>query len=117
MSYQKIADIITKISEKTKNESIEWETTEKEGVYQVSLSNYSVRVFKVPGRENPMEEEDYIIQVMNGQGEIVEEVSDVDIKSVLTDAYTMMKSTFELARRKAMGVDVALDSILGELDD
>ena len=116
MSYQKTADIIIKISKKTQDDLIEWETTERAGKYQVSFSNYSIRIFKSISNETPGDD-DYIIQVINGYGETVEEVSDVDIKSLLPDAYKIMKNTYELARRKAMGVDEALDSILDELDE
>lgn len=116
MSYNKIAVLIKKIHEKSTNGSIEWEGTEEEGTYQVSFSNYSVRIST---RFNPAypDQSDQIIQIINSSGELVEEVSDIDLKDLIPKAYEVMKNIHELARRQVMGVEHALDSILGELDD
>lgn len=115
MSYNKIVNIVKKILEKTNNGSIEWEGTERGDTYQVSFSNFSVRLFP---RDNPhTPDTDYIIQIINSDGEIVEEVSDEDLKSLLSEAFTKMKQLHELARRQVMGVEGALDAILSELDD
>mgnify|MGYP000198919873 CR=1 FL=1 len=116
MSYKKIINIIQKIHTKTNNDLIEWETTEESGIYQVSFSTYSIRISERQSYSTP-EEHDFIIQIINNMGDIVEEVSDEDIASSLEKAYHIMKSTYELARRKAMGVDLALDTILDELEN
>ena len=114
MSNKKIANIVEKINEKTTAGLLEWESTETEGTYQVSFVNYSVRILS---KYNPQyaDENDYIIQVMNSNGELVEEVYDEEFKGFLDKAYDKMKNIHELARRQVMGVDKALESILDEL--
>lgn len=115
MSYQKIADIITKVYERTNANLVEWEATEQQNKFQVSFANYSLRISVKENSLDP-DDNDYIIYVINSYGEIVEEVSDEDLRQLLPDAFMKMKSIYELARRKAMGVDYALDSILDELN-
>ena len=44
MAYKKIADLVVKLYDKTVQGEIPWEATDKEGVFQKSFSNYSVRI-------------------------------------------------------------------------
>lgn len=116
MSYQKIANLVQRICEKSKYNLIEWEGTEKEGTYQVSFSNYSIRIFSTQSKNNPSDIA-YVMQIINSDGELVEETDDEDLKQWWDDSYIEMKLAHETARRKVMGVEDALDSILHELDD
>lgn len=115
MSYQKIANLVKKIYEMSNDGLVVWEATEKEGTYQLSFSNYSVRLFE--RYVHQYEGNDYIIQIINSDGELVEETSDVDLKPLWDDSYNSMKHIYGTARRQVMGVENALDSILDELND
>lgn len=112
MSDEKIIEIIKRIYNKTNEGLIEWEPTERSIDYQVSFSNYSIRMSIATRSDGDY---DYIIKIINDYGDIIEEVNDEDIANSLPDSYEIMKSIYELARRKAMGVDNALDSILKDL--
>lgn len=121
MSYQKIADLVTKIYKKSNDGTIEWEATEKEGTYQLSFSNYSVRIFTKENKniyDNNQYEDDYILQILNDEGELVEETNDGQLSQLLGEkSFEIMKHLYEIARRQVMGVENALDSILNELID
>lgn len=116
MSYQKITNLVREICRKTYKGLIDWEATEKEGVYQVSFSNYSVRLFLAPSMVQSGSN-DYVIQIINSDGALVEETNDEEMKDLWSDAYHEMKQAHDMIRRKIMGVEDALDSILEELNN
>jgi hypothetical protein len=110
MSYQKIADLIFKLHEKTVLGKVKWETTTTEGVYQAVFAGYSIRISKYP--------EDIVLQIYNEDGELIEEVNDSEVNKVSPyTAWTLMLNLYETARRVAMGTEEALDSIMSILDD
>lgn len=120
MSYEKVGKLIDSLYTRTKTGYINWEETERTGVYQVSFPKYSVRLLSQPTRSqayNGDETQDYIIQIINEYGIVVDEVSDIDVKDIIIDSYKKMKEMHDLARRQALGVDEALDEILRDLDD
>jgi hypothetical protein len=56
-------------------------------------------------------------QIFDADGALLEEVADPDLKDFLTDPFKVMRTIDETARRSAMGVEQALDRILGALGD
>lgn len=116
MSYKKIANIIEKIYEKTTENTVQWEETETSDIFQVSFSNYALRISKKQLSQD-IDDCDFMIEVINTLGETIEYVKDEDISSLIENSYYKMKLTYESARKKALGVDDALDSILNELND
>ena len=113
MSYPKIAKLVEALLTQTENGSLQWEPTEKSDTFQASFPRYSVRLFVRHVSEFDV---DYILQIINDFGDIVEEISDPDLNDVLDSAYRKMREVHEAARRSAMGVESALDEILGFLE-
>ena len=115
MSYPKMVYLVQKLYRRTDDGTAEWEETDIEGVFQAPFPEYTVRLSMhspdghVPGSE------DYVLSILNARGLKIEEVSDVDLAEDLADSYEVMKHLYRAARRKAMGVDQALDSILSAL--
>ncbi|MDO9328151.1 MAG: hypothetical protein Q7U27_05390 [Pseudomonas sp.] len=108
MSYPKIATLVNVLLTQTSKGELNWSQTEKTGNFQASFPRYSVRIYP--------QGNDYILQILNELGDIVEEVSDPELRDVLQDAYKTMGALHDAARRNAMGVESALDDILGFLD-
>lgn len=113
MSYPKIAKLVHALEVQTENGSLQWGTTEKSDMFQASFPRYSVRLYTK--NNNPIEF-DYVLQILNDLGEIVEEVSDPDLVDVMQNPYSKMRDLHESARRSAMGVESALDEILSFLE-
>jgi len=109
MSYPKMANLVLSLLRQTNNGKLGWDQTEKVDVFQASFPRYSVRIYTE--QKSPFQM-DYIIQIINDMGEIIEEVADTELNSVMDDAYRDMKDLFESARRNAMGVEQALDDLL-----
>jgi hypothetical protein len=113
MSYPKIAKLIDVLLTQTEQGTLKWAQTETSDMFQASFPRYSVRLYVQ--QSNPIEV-DYVLQILNDIGEIVEEVSDPDLKDVMQGPYATMRRLHDAARRSAMGVESALDEILEFLD-
>lgn len=107
MSYPKIAKLVSALLTQTSNGELNWSQTEISGMFQASFPRYSVRIYPLNN--------DYILQIINELGDIVEEVSDPDLNDVLSNSYQTMGNLHDAARRNAMGVESALDDILNSL--
>lgn len=116
MSYQKIANVIKRLAEQTAAGRVEWSEAEDEDAFQTSFPNYSVVISK---RQIPEEEYSrtlYLVQIFNAEGKVIEEVTDSDFHH--TDGmFDRMEDMYDTARRSVLGVEKALDEILGELKD
>ena len=127
MIFQKQATLVLRLYQKTADQKLEWKPAVKEGVFQVSFSDYSVQLSEVDRGGTT----DYRIEVFNSDGEIADGFTDVDISDepgapVNTKArvdqpsrpswFKTMKELHEMARRSALGADKAIDSLLADLD-
>lgn len=117
MSYEKIINVAARICSATQAGTISWKGTELDDVFQVSFTNFSARISLRPSRSGIGEE--YILSILNEEGDLLEQLGDEDGRDSDESRYlfTILKDTHETARRQAMGVDQALDSILRELKD
>lgn len=113
MRYEKIAKLVRKLHEKTIDGKLEWEQTDKRGVFQTSFPDYTIRI------SMQLEEsgEYYYVSIYDSQGILVEQVNDVGLEGDIPDSFKLMKEMYEFARRKALGVDKALDDILSQLEE
>lgn len=115
MADEKVVKLIRGLSKQTLAGKVGWEATEREGVFQVSYPNYSIRIsIKEMDRGD-----DVWLTIINDVGDVVESVSDMTIKGSLPNAYSIMSNIYSEARRVAMGVNAAIDEILNDmgLDD
>lgn len=108
MSYPKIATLISTLLKQTSNGELQWAQTERPATFQASFPRYTVRIYPVNN--------DYVLQILNDQGDTVEEIADPDLRDVMEDPYRTMGELHDSARRNAMGVESALDEILNFLD-
>lgn len=121
MSYEKIVKLIEVLHYNTKKNKVTWEETERPNSFQASFPNYSVRLIEV--NQLAQQPVDYIIEIINENGDTIESVSDEDVRSVAnvvpgaSEAYENMKETYHIGRRQVLGVEQALDDILGGLED
>lgn len=113
MSNPKLVKLVQLLADKTDRDELAWDESEKNGVFQLPFSNSTVRISARESR-NHRGDTEYVIVILNAQGSEVEEVSDETLP--LEGSFVIMKDLYEKARRKAMGVDRAIDSILDDLD-
>jgi hypothetical protein len=110
----KLLKLIQRLHAKTKAGEIEWERTTSEDTFQLSFTSYIVRLsFRGTGSGNL----DYYLTIRNESGVTVEQTNDVEIEKEVpgAGAYTWMSELHSMARRQALGVEKALDSLFDEL--
>ena len=110
----KVERLVEVLAEKTYSGELPWEPTEDEDVFQCSFPNYSVRVYSRGSYEGPIT---YILALYNANGVKIEEINDRDLDTEgFEESYATMEQMYVGARRKAMGVNDALDDLLTYLD-
>ena len=122
MAYEKLARLVCKIYKRTIEGEINWEETATTGVYQTSFADYSILISLQPSQSGG--ESDVEISIIDVFGNEVESFLDVDLKSnwlhdlgITKNPYSVMKETYDIARRVALGSEKAVDDILAVLED
>jgi hypothetical protein len=116
MSLTKQAGMVKKLAQLTKEGLIDWKSSLNQSSFQVSFRDNTIRITT----RDRGDEVDILIQLLNGNGEIVEIFSDVDLGNISTESgqtwFNLMQELLENARRKALGADKVLDEIIADLD-
>jgi hypothetical protein len=107
--------LIKKLIDLTSKNSLNWEVTDKDDVFQLSFPQYTIRLSLNQSPSSPLEDA-YFIKIFNSNGQLVESVNDEDIKEQLPGSFSKLRELHSQARRKSLGVDKAIDDILHELN-
>jgi hypothetical protein len=116
MAQSKIVRLVISLAEKTDRNELQWEPTAEEEVFQVSFPHYSVQIRLVENFASATPD-GVLIVIRNKEGLVIDQVSDVDLQKEWSEAYSVMSGIYGKARRKALGVDKALDELLKELGE
>jgi hypothetical protein len=113
---EKLLKLFQRLHAKTKAGEIKWEQTSRSDVFQTAFPNYVVKLSARPSDSG--EAFDYFVSIVNENGVVLETASDIDISKAFpaVEAYKTMRELYDMARREALGVNAALDSLLGELE-
>jgi hypothetical protein len=116
MANEKIRSLVETLARKTEQNKVNWEKTAEQNLFQASFPNYTIHIFSRPSRDE--ESTDYFFQIIDEDGTVIEDVSDAMLKETrLDNITTIMAGMFRTAKRKALGVDKALDAILAALPE
>ena len=116
MANEKYAQLIKKLVQATSAGTIQWEPTATEEVYQAAFPSYGVRIW----RDRQNEGEDIVLSIINSDGYSIDEVRDSSFAGRELgpqQPYRVMLDLFQAARRRALGAEQAIDSILKDIDD
>lgn len=110
MADKKQLDLVRALHAKTMDDKVIWEVTSEDEVFQAPFVNYSILLRKVGA--------DYVIEVMNSEGDVVDSFVDTDFEGYggSPTAFGMMQQTYNRARQIALGTSKALDDLLGQID-
>ena len=114
MSFDKYAQILDLLVEKTDSGKLDWKETGDESRFVVSFPNYSVLIGEERGGS---EVPDYFISIVNSEGKIVDSFSNLgpSLNDLSEHPTIVMQDLFNKARRRALRVDDALDNIIAHL--
>jgi len=120
MADRKLLTLVERLHRRTQERKVQWGETPKDGVFQAEFGGIIVTLQLRPDPQYP-EEPDYIVRILNDEGRLVEQFTNNDLSSLAENAerhpYRLMSELYDDARRLAMGVDRALDTLLNELND
>jgi hypothetical protein len=113
MADSKYWTLVRRLNAETKRGRIVWERTSQDGAYQAAFPGYTIVLTELDAPSMKY------MRILNADGDVVEVVSDEEIDEGSRDhaAYKLMTETYKSARRQAMGIDTALDAILGTLGE
>ncbi len=112
--------LVSLLIDRSKQGTASWQPTSREGVYALSLPEYGVLISMVAGRGDLYETQDVFFQIVNSQGRVIDTFRDADVARDFDDhdqpeMYRQMEQLFHDARRKALGVDEALNQLITQL--
>lgn len=114
MAYEKMVQLVRALLEKTKLGKLEWQETEREGVFQSSFSAFSVRTMTRESHDEWNNTDiEYGLGLHNDKGALIEEIWPETL--AVQGSIALLREVYEYARRHAMGVENALNTILEEL--
>jgi hypothetical protein len=93
---------------------LDWKETETEGLFQVSFPDYSIRIHLQENRYGI----DYVfVSIYNDEGTELDTFTSIALQDEWPDANEQLVQLYQSARRAALKVDKAIDSLLRELGD
>ena len=119
MADQRLVKLVADLYMKTQESQVNWKKTSDDSLFAVSFKSYSIQVFKTSETQEYHGEFDrYWLRILDSSGDVVEEIGDGNFEG---NEFTMppdelLRGIFESARRHAMGLNAAIDSILLELN-
>lgn len=111
----KLHTFVRTLKARTEEGKINWQPTVEEAVYQAAFPNYLVKIW-MRQSVHDHQGEDICIAILNKDGTVIEEFDDITLGGTGFDRpFPLMELLYRLARRRAMGLDKALDEILTAL--
>jgi hypothetical protein len=101
---------------------VDWEKTDEEGAFETDFAGFGVQIARI---EAEGEETLYSIRLFDAEGEFLDEFTDEDLTEILnrekptepSEMFAVLQDIHRSARRSAMGVDKAIDTILDALSE
>src|SRR4051794_20604759 len=119
MSLEKQWKMVQLLHERTVKGDVDWKQSPSENTFQVSFNRYTL-ILRQLDAENP-EAFDYRVTLLNENGEVADTFLDTELYADLKDTlggdvttfpYPVLRRTYDLARRHALGSDRILDAII-----
>ncbi len=135
MIDEKILTLVVNIRDRTNSGTLHWETTVKEGTFQVVFS-FSETVVQISEMKRPVSPSPiHSLRILNEEGVVLEEITELTLNKIfdqrakqlqatkkelvesfgLPDPDQVLDDIYTSARRNALGVDGKLDRLLNEL--
>ena len=110
MSFDKPHRLISLLFSRTEEGNLKWQDSADDRGYQVSFPNYSIVVdaYNDPSEDQP----EILLRIMNNEGQ---EIDRYFAARLPKQTAVELGQIYDIARRTALGVETALDELIGEL--
>ena len=115
MPHTKILQLIKGLRDQTRENKIHWQATNRENIYQASFpgTKYTLLIMKL--EEDVPSPQGYIVSINDKDGIPIERIKSEELIKIMNEGYTALNEVYIRARRKALGVDQALEELLSIL--
>jgi hypothetical protein len=121
-SLEKDLALVQTLYERTRAGAVEWQETSDRRGFETRLANFELRLQMIPDQNYP-DDPDYELLVIDvSSGTEIERISNTSLRPVMDQKtedgltpYKLLVRTYEMARRQALRVDDALETILEKL--
>ena len=120
MHEQKSLELVKALYKRSQAGRLEWKPVDNNQL-RTELGEFTLDLLRVHDQDYP-DEPDYFLTLVDSQGRDVETISNISLRPLMDqkdedglNPYQLFRLTFEHARRKAFGVDAAVDSVLKKL--
>ncbi len=125
MTYDKTLEkalaLVQNLYVRTSDGDVDWQVTGNERAFQAQLGDFTLRLTRIPDIEY-QDSPDYELRVLDKSEREVESITNRSLRPVMDrstpeglNPYSLLDRTFEMARRQALGVDQAMDTLLQSL--
>lgn len=118
---RKALALVQRLHARTSEGKVDWEPTAAENRFGIRLGRFVLTLSEIFDPEYP-DQPDFELKIVDETNTTIEQITNVMLRPLndnLTEdglgPYALMVSTFAMARRKALGVDDVLDTILQDL--
>ncbi len=116
MGREKTVALVRRLFERTNDGELAWEEAKGADGFHVAFPQYAIVIARREARDEwGSASQRYVLSILNAQDRVVEEIGHEDLAGSLQNPEKIMESLYEGARRRAMGVEEAFDSILSSL--
>lgn len=117
MTTEKYLLLLQKLERKTSRGEADWQPTVSETAFLISFSNYSLVIERLwMGND-----EEVRLQLRDQAGNVVDTVTEAELAAASNlegrEFYQWLNGVYDSARRRALGIEAALDSVLDDLND
>ena len=123
-SIEQHLGLVQRLYARTCDGKVDWEYVRGESKVVTQLGHFIVELRMIPDPDYPDQPDFGIAIIDEGSKEEIEQFTNVMLRPVMDtlseeglNPYSLMKYTFDIARRKARGADVALEKILESLTE
>ena len=113
---EKLVTLVRRLHDRGGN--VAWEKTDEEDTFETEFAGFALQIAETDDAE-PI----YTLRIFDESGSLLDEFSDEDLTEILNQTeptepsvmFAVMQDIHRAARRSALGVDKAIDAILGAL--
>lgn len=111
----KWARVAERVAHKTLNGDLRWEDTEREGVYQTSFPEYTIRISKQKPTSTPSRAREIVITLHNDWGKPIGEITEEEYNQS-GHSPELLHDMYRAAEQEALRLEASLDDVLKYLE-
>lgn len=112
---EKWARVAERVAYKTLDGELRWEDTEREGVYQTSFPEYTIRISKEQRSRESSGSSDIVITLHDSWGKPIGEITEEEYAQT-GNSTSLLHDMYQAAEQEALKLDESLDDVLKYLE-